>query len=67
LPVPVLDGGLLVFLLAELVLGRPISLKKREVAQKVGIFLLAALIVVVTFNDVTRFEKVVEFFEKLFG
>ncbi|MCU0596359.1 MAG: RIP metalloprotease RseP [Desulfobacterota bacterium] len=67
LPVPVLDGGFLLFLLAELVIGRPISLKKREVAQKVGICLLAALIIVVTFNDVTRFDKVVKFFEKLFG
>ncbi len=67
LPVPVLDGGFLLFLLTELVMGKPISLKKREVAQKVGICLLAALILVVTFNDVTRFEKVVKFFEKLFG
>jgi len=67
LPVPVLDGGFLLFLLVELVIRRPISLKKREMAQKVGIFFLAALIIVVTFNDVTRFEKVTKFFEKLFG
>ena len=67
LPVPILDGGMIVFLLLELVLGKPVSLKKRDMAQKVGIFLLAALIVVVTINDLSRIEAVVQLFEKLFG
>lgn len=67
LPVPILDGGMIVFLLLELVIGKPISLKKRDMAQKAGIFLLAALIVVVTINDLARIEAVVKLFEKLFG
>jgi len=57
LPVPVLDGGLLVFLLVELIIGKPLSLKKRDLAQKVGLFLLIMLMVVVLFNDVTRLFK----------
>jgi regulator of sigma E protease len=67
LPVPILDGGVIVFLLLELVIGKPISIKKRDMAQKVGIFLLAALIVVVTINDLSRIDAVVKLFEKLFG
>jgi regulator of sigma E protease len=67
LPVPILDGGLVVFLMIELVLGRPISLKKRDVAQKIGLFLLAVLIVVVTVNDLARIEAVTKLFEKIFG
>ncbi len=55
LPVPILDGGLIVFLLIELIIGRPLSIKKREVAQKIGLFLLIMLMVVVMYNDVARF------------
>ena len=54
LPIPILDGGLIVFLLIELVIGKPLSIKKRDVAQKVGLFLLIMLMAVVIFNDVTR-------------
>jgi regulator of sigma E protease len=55
LPVPILDGGVIVFLLIELITGRPISLKKRDWAQKVGLFLLIFLMVVVFYNDIMRF------------
>ena len=57
LPVPILDGGLILFLLIELVLGRPISLKKRDLAQKVGLILLIMLMMVVMYNDITRIFK----------
>ena len=57
LPVPILDGGLIVFLLIELVLGRPISIKKRDLAQKVGLILLIMLMMVVMYNDITRIFK----------
>jgi len=57
LPVPILDGGFLVFLFIELVIGKPLSLKKRDLAQKVGLFLLIMLMVVVLFNDITRLFK----------
>ncbi|MBN1105505.1 MAG: RIP metalloprotease RseP [Deltaproteobacteria bacterium] len=66
LPVPILDGGLIIFLLVELIVGKPISLKKRDVAQKVGLFLLAVLIVVVTINDLSRIEAVSKLFERFF-
>src|SRR4030066_403369 len=41
LPVPILDGGVIIFLLVELIIGKPVSLRKRDVAQKAGLFLLA--------------------------
>lgn len=54
LPIPVLDGGHLVFFLIEGVLRRPLSLKTRMVAQQVGLVLLLTLILMVTWNDVQR-------------
>lgn len=54
LPVPVLDGGHLVFYLIEVVKGSPLSLRKIEVAQQVGLVLLMCLMVFALFNDVTR-------------
>jgi len=57
LPVPILDGGLVLFLLIELVIGKPISIKKRELAQKVGLILLIMLMMVVMYNDITRIFK----------
>jgi regulator of sigma E protease len=54
LPVPILDGGVILFLLAELVIGKPLSLRKREMAQKVGLFILITLMAVVFYNDIAR-------------
>ena len=54
LPIPVLDGGHLLFFLLELVIGRPVNLKIREIAQQVGIFILLLLMVFVFYNDITR-------------
>jgi regulator of sigma E protease len=54
LPVPILDGGFIIFLLIELITGKPLSIRKREWAQKVGLFLLITLMAVVLYNDVTR-------------
>jgi regulator of sigma E protease len=54
LPIPVLDGGHLVFLAYEKLRGRPLSLTARAWAQQVGLILLLALIVVVTYNDILR-------------
>jgi regulator of sigma E protease len=54
LPIPVLDGGHLVFLVVEKIKGSPMSMKARLVAQQVGMVALLALIVVVTYNDVLR-------------
>ena len=54
LPIPVLDGGHLVFLLIEKIKGSPVSLKGRMIAQQVGVFLLLGLILIVTYNDILR-------------
>jgi len=54
LPVPVLDGGFIVLLLIELIIGRPLHIKKRELLQKMGIFLLVLLMGFVVYNDIKR-------------
>ena len=56
-PIPILDGGLIIFLFVELLLGKPISIKKRELAQKVGLSLLIILMAVVFYNDILRLFK----------
>lgn len=54
LPIPVLDGGHLVFLTIEGVRRRPLSDWAMEASQKVGIFLLLSLMVFVFYNDILR-------------
>jgi regulator of sigma E protease len=54
LPVPVLDGGHLVFLTIEGVRGKPLSDRVMEVSQKVGIGLLGTLMLFVFYNDIFR-------------
>jgi len=56
-PIPILDGGVIVFLLIEIFIGRPISIRKRELAQKVGLSLLIILMVIIFYNDVLRLFK----------
>jgi regulator of sigma E protease len=56
LPVPMLDGGHLLFFLIEAVLGRPLSLKKREAAQQLGFVLLLLLMVFALYNDLVRID-----------
>jgi len=55
LPIPILDGGHVVFFLIEAAKGNPVSIKAREVAQQVGMFLLITLMVFAFYNDITRF------------
>ena len=54
LPVPMLDGGHLFFFVIEAVLGRPLSLRKREAAQQLGFVLLMLLMVYALYNDLVR-------------
>ena len=56
LPMPVLDGGHLAFLLVERVKGRPVSIRTQEVMTRVGLGLLLVLLVVVTYNDLIKFK-----------
>jgi len=54
LPIPVLDGGHLIFFFIEAVTGRPVSIRVREIAQQAGIFVLILLMIYVFYNDITR-------------
>ncbi len=54
LPIPVLDGGHLLFLGLEGIKGRPLEPRSREMAQRIGFFLLLLLILVVSYNDILR-------------
>lgn len=54
LPIPVLDGGHLLFFLIEAVIRRPLNHKMREVAQQIGIFILILLMIFVFYNDIAR-------------
>ncbi|MFQ5543533.1 MAG: RIP metalloprotease RseP [Nitrospiria bacterium] len=54
-PIPILDGGHLVFFMIEGIIGHPLSLKKREIAQQVGLFLIVSLMVFAFYNDIMRF------------
>ncbi len=54
MPIPILDGGLIVFLLIEGILKRPVSLKKREIAQNVGLVMIVLLMVFAFYNDIMR-------------
>ncbi len=54
LPVPVLDGGQVVFQLLEMAKGAPISMKAQMLGQKVGIAMLVALMGFAFYNDITR-------------
>ncbi len=55
LPVPVLDGGHLLFFGIEAISRRPVSIRVREVANVVGMALLLLLMVFVFKNDILRF------------
>ncbi len=55
LPIPILDGGHLLFSLIEWLRGKPVSLRKREIAQQVGMVLLVGLMIFAFYNDITRF------------
>jgi regulator of sigma E protease len=65
-PIPVLDGGHLLFFLIEAVMRRPLSIKAREMASQVGLFLLVSLMVFAFYNDFMRFD-VIGFFTRLFS
>ena len=54
LPIPMLDGGQLVFFLIEAIRRKPLSLRVRETAQWVGVALLGLLMVTVFYNDIAR-------------
>lgn len=54
-PIPVLDGGHIMFIALEILNRGPLSRRKMEIAQQVGLSVLLMLMVGAIFNDVTRF------------
>ena len=54
LPIPILDGGHILFFLIEIIKGRPVTEKNRELAQQVGFFMLISLMVFAFYNDIVR-------------
>jgi regulator of sigma E protease len=53
-PIPILDGGHLFFLGLEAILRRPISIKKMEMAQQVGLMFIILLMLFAFYNDLLR-------------
>jgi regulator of sigma E protease len=54
LPIPVLDGGHLMYYLAEIIKGGPLSERVMEIGQQIGLALLALLMALAFYNDINR-------------
>lgn len=54
LPIPILDGGHLVFILWEALRGRPVAVKYREAAQALGLMIILALMILILYQDLQR-------------
>lgn len=54
LPIPILDGGHVLFLVIEAAIKRPVSIRMKEVTSRVFLVILLAFILVVSYNDIIR-------------
>ncbi len=54
LPIPVLDGGHLIFYMIEIVKGSPVSEEMQVIGLKIGVVILFGFMMVATLNDLTR-------------
>ena len=57
LPIPVLDGGQIVFCLWEMIFRRPVNARVQDYAMRVGLALLVTLMLLATYNDIWRIIK----------
>ena len=64
-PVPMLDGGHLVFYAIEAVRGRPLGARAQEWGFRVGLAFVVALFLLATRNDLMSFPAVVDFVKRL--
>ena len=55
LPLPVLDGGHILFLLIEKIRGRPLSIKSQEVISNIGVVFLILLTAFIFYSDIMKF------------
>ena len=51
-PIPILDGGHLLFLAIEAIRRRPLSVKQKMVAQQIGLFIIILLFAFIFYNDI---------------
>jgi regulator of sigma E protease len=58
IPIPILDGGHLLFYAAEAVYGRPIPARAQDIGLRFGVAVILSLFFVTTFNDLTRLGAV---------
>ncbi len=54
IPIPILDGGHFLFLIIEAILRRPVSIRKIEIAQQIGLVLIILLMLFAFYNDLIR-------------
>ena len=54
LPLPIVDGGLMIFLIIEKIKGSPISLRIQVATQVIGLVLIGSVFLFVTLQDLTR-------------
>lgn len=67
LPVPVLDGGHVVFMLLEAARRKPLSPRVRQVSTQIGLVMLLGLMVLVTFNDISSIIGFGNIFKSITG
>jgi len=68
LPLPILDGGHILFLIIEKLRGKPLNRKTDEFINRLGFSLIIFLAVLITCNDLVKFGwlgKIVDFFAKI--
>lgn len=56
LPLPVLDGGHILFLIVEKIRGKPLSMRSQEVIANIGVGFLILLTVFIFYNDIMKFK-----------
>jgi len=54
LPIPILDGGVILLLLVEMLMGRDLSIPVKEAVIKVGFVFLMVVMVFALYNDISR-------------
>lgn len=57
LPIPILDGGHILFAIVEAARRRPLALKTQQFFQQIGLFVLIGLVVFAFYNDVSRVHQ----------
>lgn len=68
LPIPVLDGGHLFFLLLEKLRNRPVSVRIQQIANQAGILVIVTLVIFISYFDLLRsgwLEKAAQFWSKI--